>query len=111
MIHRGDICLVNLGEVKTGTHVQKSMRPVLIISNDFNNCYSATVNIVPLTSKTKKKIPTHVSVNGYGLEKESIALVEQITTIDKSKINKLIGHIDNSALLNEIVGAIIKQAS
>ena len=81
--HCGEIWMCYLTS-KDGS-VQSGYRPVFILSNDKNNTYSTTLNIIPLTSKmNKRKLPVHVelwSYQQYGLKTPSTLLVEQITTI------------------------------
>lgn len=84
IVKRGDVFYANLPVYGS---VQGGVRPVVIISNDMNNRFSPTVQIIPLTSKGKKKnLPVHVGIGAIDsvLGKESQALVEQLTTVDKS---------------------------
>ncbi len=57
-ILKGEIYLADLNPT-VGSEISKT-RPVLIISNDINNQYSATVTIVPITSTTEKIYPFEV---------------------------------------------------
>ena len=69
---------------------QGGMRPVLIIQNDIGNKYSPTVIVTAITSQmTKAKLPTHVELpsNQYNLPKDSVALLEQVRTLDKRRLN------------------------
>lgn len=84
-IARGDIFIIE--NRNAYGHEQKNNRPAIIVSNDLNNKHSTTVEIVYLTTKCKKKLPTHIEVVGRML---SIALCEQITTIDKSRLRDYI---------------------
>ena len=95
---RGEIYLANLSP-SVGSE-QSGIRPVLIIQNDVGNKYSPTLIALAITSKIKKNIPTHINIDGekYGLEKNSTILAEQIRTIDKSRIIKKIGVVDNEIL-------------
>jgi len=96
-IKRGDIVLVNLDPV-IGSE-QGKIRPGLVIQNDIGNKYSPTTIIAPITSKIfSKEFPTNVQISPKesGLENESTVLLNQIRTIDKSRIIKKIG------LVNEI---------
>ena len=104
--------MVDLGQA-TNTHVQCETRPVLVISNDANNCFSGSVNAIPLTTKKKRNLPSHVTVRGFGLKMESTVACEQITTLDKARLKdkNYIGHIDDPAVLEKILQAIIVQTS
>ena len=89
---RGSVYLANLGEVtsKNGS-LQGGIRPIVLVSNDLNNFHSSMISIVPLTtSKYKKKLPTHVEINTSNskIEKDSVALGEQIMVIPKNYIIK-----------------------
>lgn len=65
--------------------VQGRVRPAVIISNDLNNMFSPTVQIIPLTSKTKKKeLPVHVGIDGKVLGREPQVLIEQPPSVDKA---------------------------
>lgn len=112
MIRRGDIYMVDLGKAMPGSHIQKYKRPVIIISNDKFNTFSHICNVIPLTTKCSKNIPSHVTIQGYGLRERSAAMIEQITTLDQSAIlagNK-IGTIEDRSVLDTLLEAIMSQA-
>lgn len=86
-IKRGDIYYAELNPV-IGSE-QGGIRPVLIISNDIGNRHSPTVIAAAITSKTKIKLPTHVSLKEIAaLEKHSIVLLEQLRTVDKQRLGE-----------------------
>ena len=94
-IKRGEIFYADLNPV-IGSE-QEGIRPVLIIQNDIGNKYSPTVIGVPITSAIKKiNLPTHIPISASiaGLSKNSIILVEQIRTLDKSRLKNKIGMLD-----------------
>ena len=103
---RGDIYYADLGNV-VGSE-QTGIRPVVVIQNNIGNRYSKTVIVLPVTSRNKNKLPTHVSIAGnkYGLEKDSIILAEQIRTIDKSRLISKIGRLDKK-ILEDVKEAIL----
>lgn len=69
--------------------------PVICLSNDIGNKFSPTIIVAFITSKLDKpKLPTHVSIEGYGLPKNSVALLEQVRTIDKRRLVGYVGTID-----------------
>lgn len=82
-IHRGDIFWIRQDYGAIGSE-QKKNRPAIIVSNDKNNTYSETVEIVYLTTAEKKPMPTHVAIETMG--KQSTALCEAIYTIDKGRL-------------------------
>ena len=99
-IKRGDLYYADLSPV-VGSE-QGGVRPVLIIQNNIGNKYSPTVIIAAITSQINKaKLPTHIeiSANEYGLNKDSVILLEQIRTIDKKRIREKIGCLDNNGML------------
>lgn len=112
MLRRFDIWIADIPELGDGSHVQQGDRPVVIVSNDMANTYSPIVTVVPLTTKTRKKrLPTHVAVYGYGLHGRNLVLVEQITSIDRSRLQKRVGHIDSERVQQAISDAITVQVS
>ena len=89
----GDIYFAEL-PILPGSQVQQGVRPVLIVSNDLNNYQSSVVSVVPLTaSRTKHKLPTHVSIEGCGLSRPSTVLAEQILTLDQCRLLGRIGSV------------------
>ena len=110
MLHFGDIYYADLSLITDDMHVQYGRRPVIVVSNDACNYYSSAITIVPLTSQLKKlNMPTHVMIQGNGLEVPSMALCEQIMTINKSLLSDKIGTIDSSKTLNKIRRALMVQ--
>lgn len=101
-LKRGDIILVNLDPV-IGSE-QGKIRPALIIQNDISNEYSPTVIIAPITTKIySKEYPTNVLIlkEDSGLDKDSTILLNQIRTIDKSRILRKVGKL-NSILMEKV---------
>ena len=81
---------------------QGGRRPVLIIQNDTGNKYSPTIIVAALTSHVEKaKLPTHVELSSkeHGLEEDSIVLLEQLRTIDKSRLEFKITELDRMTML------------
>ena len=78
---------------------QGGVRPAVIVQNNIGNKYSPTTIVVPVTSRqTKAHIPTHVRVKGACLTKKSLALTEQVATIDKRRIIRKMGNIKLKSL-------------
>lgn len=91
---RGDIFYADLSPV-VGSE-QGGIRPVIVIQNNIGNKYSPTVIIAAITSQINKaKLPTHVEISSedYGLNKDSVVLLEQIRTLDKRRLKEKIGHM------------------
>ena len=98
-IKRGEIYFAALDPI-IGKEISKT-RPVLILSNDKNNQFSGTVTILPITSKNIVKIyPFEVSLKkGAGnLPKNSKVKADQIRTLDKSRIIKFIGMLEEKKI-------------
>ena len=103
-IKRGDIYKADLSPV-VGSE-QGGIRPVVIVQNDMGKRYSPTIIVVPITTRlNKKNLPTHTKINNSSLLKESIALMEQIRTIDKSRLIEFIGVLNESEM-NRITEAL-----
>lgn len=105
-IIRGEVVVANLEPVKGSE--QGGIRPVLIIQNDTLNKYAPTTIIAPITSKIyTKEYPTNVIIKkeDFILKLDSTILLNQIKTIDKKRIIKKIGSLDNFTM-NKIDRAI-----
>lgn len=87
---------------------QGGMRPVLIVQNDTGNKHSPTVIAAAITSQTgKAKLPTHIELQAQsvGLTRDSVILLEQIRTIDKSRLKERMGKLDEQTM-NKVDNAI-----
>ena len=90
-----DIWFANLPAVAGS--IQSGMRPVVIVSNNAANKFSPVITAVPLTSNLHKTaLPTHVLLREPGLTSPSLALCEQILSVDKSCLVKRIGSVESS---------------
>ena len=106
IIKRGDIYYADLSPV-VGSE-QGGMRPVLIVQNDTGNKHSPTVIAAAITSQTgKAKLPTHIELSGHtvGLTRDSVILLEQIRTLDKSRLREKMGRLDGETM-NRVDSAI-----
>lgn len=98
IIRRGDIFYADLSPA-VGCE-QGGIRPVLVIQNDIGNRYSPTVIVVAITSKSKKELPTHVELGCMeALQKNSVVLLEQIRTIDRTRLLEYIGSVSRLRML------------
>ena len=92
---RGEIFLADLEPVKGSE--QGGIRPVLIVQNNISNTYSPVTIIAAITSRIfDKEYPTNVFISkkDSNLDKDSTILLNQIRTIDKSRIIKRISSLD-----------------
>ena len=92
---RGEIWLVNLPF--TGNSIQGGFqRPMLIIANNKACEYSPVIHALPLTSQSKKWMPTHVEISTSSwLIKNSTALCEQTMLLSKDVFINKIGVCDD----------------
>lgn len=98
-IKKGDLYFADLSPV-LGSE-QGGVRPVLVVQNDVGNKYSPTIIVAAITSKINKTdLPTHVILpaEDNGLSKNSVVLMEQLRTIDKSRLKERIGTIDKTRI-------------
>ena len=94
-VKRGEMYMANLSPV-IGSE-QGGERPVLILQNDKANQFSPTTVITAITSRIDKKpyLPTHIRLHSPDLPTVSMALLEQIQTIDKQRLGNYIGTLDD----------------
>ena len=93
-IRRSDIVLVRLNPV-VGSE-QGETRPAVVIQNDIGNEYSPTTIVAPVTSKIfSRQFPTNVEIDpsNSSIKERSTILLNQIRTIDKSRIIKNYGDV------------------
>ncbi len=100
-MQRGEIYLVDLN-FNVGSE-QSGIRPALIVQNELGNSHSPTTIICPLTSKQKSSLATHVLLLPEdGVAKESTVLCEQVRVIDKTRIKKKLGEVENIQKMEDI---------
>lgn len=107
VIRRGDVFYADLRPV-VGSE-QGGIRPVLIIQNDIGNRHSPTVICAAITSRMNKaKLPTHVEIDAKKCEivKDSVILLEQLRTIDKTRLRDRVCHLDEG-ILREVNRALM----
>lgn len=95
-IKQGEIYICKLDGIESE---QIGERPCLIIQVNALNNTSPNVIVIPITSKRKKKLPTHYLLNtdkyDFLFYKSNTVLCECIRTLSKRKVGKYIGMIDN----------------
>jgi mRNA interferase MazF len=89
VVKRFDVYLINL-DPTTGSEIQKT-RPCLVISPDEMNRFIKTVIVAPMTSKGAT-YPTRVPCKFQG--KRGQVALDQIRTVDKTRLIKKLGRID-----------------
>ena len=93
-MRRGEVYFLDFGKDKT-THKQCGIRPAVIVS---------TGNI-----HKRPEMPTHVQIplsSCIGLKRPSMALAEQVDTVDKIKVKDKIGEIHDNLLMEQITVAL-----
>ena len=99
MIKRGELYYADLSPV-VGSE-QGGIRPVLVVQNDVGNKFSPTVIAAAVTSQMgKARLPTHIAIRGrdFGLARDSVILLEQIRTLDKTRLKERIGALPSSMM-------------
>jgi len=105
-VTRGEIFLADLNPV-IGTE-QAGIRPVLVIQIDKANKVSPHTIIIPFTTKIREAIlPSHTKIPGGigGLKEDSVLLCEQIRVIDKRRLLRKIGILDEY-YMNEVMKSL-----
>lgn len=97
---RGEIHLTAL-DPTLGREIQKT-RPALIIQNDVSNRLSEITIVAPITSTVRFPLnPVHVLVaadQNTGLSVTSVALLNQIRAVDRIRLIKRLGRVDDETL-------------
>ncbi len=109
-VERGNIYYVNLNPTK-GSEMKKE-RPCVIFSNNIINEHASVVVVCPITDSYGKNSPFHIPLKKgeAGLKKESVVHCAQIRAIDKSRIGKKIGSLDNFKITEIEKGIMIALA-
>lgn len=97
-IRRGDIFTVDFEPVRGSE--QEKVRPGLIIQNDIGNQFSPVVVVAAITSGEQAKFDINVEVKSPegGLTNNSIILLNQIRTVDKSRLGKYWGRVSPATM-------------
>ena len=96
-VKKGEMYYADLSPV-VGSE-QGGIRPVIILQNDKGNHYSPTTIIASVTSRKKKKhLPTHIKIKIPNSKRKSVVMLEQVRTIDKSRLLEYIGKLDNGTM-------------
>ncbi len=97
MVKRGEVWLINL-DPTVGHEIQKT-RPCVIISPPEMHNYLGTVIVAPLTTGNK---PAPFRISVLFQEKKGLILLDQIRTIDKSRLVKNLGVIEEKILVQTL---------
>lgn len=108
---RGDIYYADMAP-----HIgskQGGKRPVVVLQNNIGNRHSPTLIVATVTTRTEKKKnqPTHVLVDSNpAFEEPSMILLEQIFTIDKSRIERFMGYASKAEMLRIDMALLVSLA-
>ena len=89
---------------------QGGVRPILIVQNDIGNKYSPTVIVAAITSQINKaKLPNHIELKSgdFGLQKDSVILLEQLRTLDKKRLKEKVGEIEDLSVIKKVNDALL----
>jgi mRNA interferase MazF len=92
VVKRFEVYLINL-DPTVGSEIQKT-RPCLVISPDVMNRFIKTVIVAPMTTKGAS-YPTRVGCKFQG--KQGQVVLDQIRTVDKTRLVRRLGRIDKQA--------------
>jgi mRNA interferase MazF len=97
-IRRGDVFSVNFDPPRGSE--QGKRRPAIVIQNDIGNQYSPTTIVAAITTGDRAKYPTNVAVLAPegGLKNNSVILLNQILTIDKSRLGHYWGRVGSKTM-------------
>lgn len=99
VVRRFDVYLVNL-DPTIGSEIQKT-RPCLVVSPDEMNRYIRTVILAPMTTRGRP-YPTRISCRFEG--KDGQVVLDQIRTVDKSRLVRHLGRVDEETQAEVLSG-------
>lgn len=106
MCRFGDIFIA---EKSLTGNLHRIKQNVLVVSDDRINKSSSFVTVVPITDAAQQdKLSGYVFIGSYGMSEENIAVVEQITTLDKSQLLVKVGGIQGTVYAGQLKNALKK---
>lgn len=107
-VRRGELYYYDFGEHEGS--IQSGIRPVLVIQCNEGNQASTTTVVAAITTAIKKRyMPCHIVLGrNYGLREPSMVLLEQISTINQSDLQRYIGYVDDETVIHLINNGIKK---
>src|SRR5438094_5438541 len=99
-IRRGDIWWVEFDPVRGSE--QGGIRPALVLQNDLGNQSSPVTIVAAITTRYRRAYPFHVEITPVesGLDKPSLILLNQLRTVDKSRLLRRAGHLSSERMLD-----------
>lgn len=102
----GDIYIANRN--MTG-NLHRLKQTVLVVSDDRSNKQSPYVTVIPITDAAlQDNLSSYVFIGSYGMSEENIAVVEQITTLEKSQLLVKVGGIQGTVYAGQVKQALKK---
>jgi len=98
---RGEVWLVSF-DPTIGAEIKKT-RPALVLQNDIANRYSPVTIVAAITSQFEERIyPTEVLIKApeAGLTADSVALLNQIRSIDRRRLVRRLGAVRPATMTN-----------
>lgn len=107
-----DIVLADFGEIQEDCLIHK-VRPAIVVSSSRYNENSPVMQLIPMSKKFKNMDAYyHIYIDKDdcdGLNNSGVAMVEQITTVDRAHVVHYIGCIEDDRLISKIQQAIVAQ--
>lgn len=94
-IRRGDVYYITKSGENVGSE-QSTGRPAVIVSNNLNNRFSSTVEVVYCTTRPKKPLPTHVYI--YATPVRSLVLCEQVSSVSVERLGNYVGRCNDEEM-------------
>lgn len=97
-VRRGDIFSVDFEPVRGSE--QGKVRPALVIQNDIGNAHSPVTIVSAITSGSKSRFRINVVIQSPegGLTNDSMVLLNQIRTVDKSRLGRYWGSVSQETM-------------
>jgi mRNA interferase MazF len=99
-VHRGDIWWAQFDPARGSE--QGGTRPALVLQNDLGNRTSPVTIVAAITSQVRRVYPFLVEITPEesGLEKRSLVLLNQLRTVDKSRLVRWAGRLSPERMLD-----------
>ncbi|MDD2353337.1 MAG: type II toxin-antitoxin system PemK/MazF family toxin [Atribacterota bacterium] len=108
---KGEIYLINFDP--TIGHETKKKRPAIILSNDIHNQYSPLVTVAPISSNVNNIYPFEIYLpeGMANLDNDSKIMIIQLRSVDKKRLLKKIGSVNNKQINMKINNIIAEHFS
>ncbi len=94
---RGEVWLVNFNPARGSE--QRGIRPALVLQNDVGNQYAATTVVAAITTTIRiYPVTIFLKKKTAGLSSDSMVNCAQVLTVDKSRLKKRLGRLDDNCM-------------